>query len=165
MEHLNPVATQRYETRTKALDEQITALYAKGNSTAQIAEFAKEMYRVNVTEDMVSKITDKVLPLVEEWQNRPLEKCYAIVYLDGVHFKVRENGKIVSKCAYIIKGVNCYGLKEILGIWIGDAESATFWLGVLNQLKNRGVEDILIACVDGLTGVQAILCKLGRTYE
>lgn len=147
-----PEATKRYETRSKALDEQVVALYAKGNSTSQIADFTREMYGVEITGDMVSSITDKLHPLIEEWQNRPLEACYPILYLDGIHFKVRDNGKIVSKCAYIAKGIGPLGLKEILGIWVGEAESSKFWLGVLNEIKNRGVQDILIVCVDGLTG-------------
>lgn len=148
----DPQAVRRYETRSRALDEQIVTLYAKGNSTRQIADFAHEVYGVNVSADMVSEITDKVLPLVEEWQNRPLNDCYPIVYLDGIHHKVRENGRIVSKCAYIIMGISLEGKKDVLGIWIGENESSKFWMGVLNEIRSRGVKDVLIACVDGLKG-------------
>lgn len=147
-----PQVIKKYETHTGALDDQIINLYAKGNSTRQIADFAKEMYGVNVSADMVSAITDKILPLVEEWKNRPLKKIYPIIYLDGLHLKIREGGKIVSKCVYIILGIDSEGKKECLGFWIGETESAKFWLGVLNEIKNRGVEDILICCIDGLTG-------------
>lgn len=147
-----PEAIKRYENHSQDLDNQIITLYGKGNTTRQIAEFAREMYNVNVSGDMVSSITDKVLPLVEEWRNRPLQKCYPILFLDGVHFKVRENGKIVSKCCYTCLGINEEGKKELLGLWIGENEGAKFWLSVLNSIKNRGVEDVLICCIDGLTG-------------
>ena len=147
-----PTAVKNYESRPGAFDDQIITLYAKGNSTREIADFAQEIYGVNVSADMISSITDKVLPAVEEWQNRPLQKIYPIVFLDGIHFKVREGGKIVSKCAYIMLGINENGYKEILGIWIGENESAKFWMGTLNEIRNRGVEDIFIACIDGLTG-------------
>jgi len=112
----------------------------------------KEIYGVDVSAGMVSTITDKVLPLVTEWQNRPLDSVYPIVYLDGIHFRVRDGGKIVKKCGYTILGINTEGNKELLGIWIGENESAKFWLSVLNEIKNRGVEDIIVCCVDGLTG-------------
>jgi len=101
---------------------------------------------------MVSTITDKVLPLVQEWQSRPLSSQYVLVYLDGIHFKVRDTGRIVNKCSYTILGITTEGKREILGLWINETEGAKFWLSVLTEIKNRGVEDILIACVDGLTG-------------
>jgi transposase-like protein len=100
----------------------------------------------------VSTITDKVFPLVKEWQARPLSSCYPIMYLDGLHFKVRDGGKIASKVAYIALGINQYGIKEVVGIWISETESAKFWLGALNDMKTRGVDDIFIVCVDGLKG-------------
>ena len=105
-----------------------------------------------MSQPTVSNITDKVFPLVKEWQSRPLSSCYPVLYLDGMHFKVRESGKIASKVAYIALGINQYGQKEVLGIWISETEGAKFWMHVLNDLKNRGVDDILIACVDGLKG-------------
>lgn len=143
---------ENYQKNSHSLDDQIIRLYAKGNTTRKIAEFAEETYGVKVTGDMVSAITDKILPLVEEWQNRPLGSVYPIVFLDGIHHKVREGGKIVSKCAYIVMGINLEGRKEVLGIWVGENESAKFWMGVLQEIKHRGVEDILIACTDNLAG-------------
>jgi len=100
----------------------------------------------------VSKVTDKVMPLVAEWQSRPLDRVYPIVFLDAIHFKVRQDNRIINKAAYNVLGINLEGQKDVLGIWIGEHESASFWLGVCNDLKNRGVEDILIACKDGLAG-------------
>ncbi len=101
---------------------------------------------------MVSKITDKILPTIAKWQSRSLERVYPIVYLDAIHFKVRKDNQIINKTAYSVLGINMAGLKDILGIWIGESESSSFWLGVCNDLKNHGVEDILIACKDGLSG-------------
>lgn len=112
----------------------------------------RDIYGIDVSPSMVSKITDKILPMIKEWQSRPLDRVYPIVYLDAIHFKVRKENRIVNKAAYSVMGITIDGNKEILGIWIGENESASFWLGVCNDLKNRGVEDILIACKDGLSG-------------
>jgi putative transposase len=147
-----PEAVRKYETVDSDVEEKIISMYAKGMTTRDINEHMGDIYGISVSSGMVSTITDKVLPLVTEWQSRPLESVYPIVYLDGVHFKVRESGKIVSKCGYTVLGITQEGYKELLGIWIGQAEGAKFWLGVLTELKNRGVEDILIACIDGLKG-------------
>jgi transposase-like protein len=127
-------------------------LYAKGLTTRDVASYMRSHHGMELSQPGVSAITDKVYPLVKEWQARPLASCYPVMYLDGLHFKVREAGKISTKIAYIALGVNQYGLKEVLGIWTSESESAKFWMGVLNDLKNRGVEDILITCVDGLKG-------------
>ncbi len=143
---------KNYQKNSHSLDDQIIRLYAKGNSVRQIAEFARETYGVKVSGDMVSAITDKILPLVEEWQTRPLSNMYPIVFLDGVHHKVREGGKIVSKCCYVALGINSEGRKELLGLWVGENESAKFWMGVLQEMKHRGVRDILITCTDNLSG-------------
>jgi len=147
-----PVAVRKYETVQSDIEERIVSMYAKGMSTRDIHAHMEDIYGVDVSADMVSTITDKVLPLVQEWQSRPLSSLYAVLYLDGIHFKVRDNGKVVNKCGYVILGINAEGAKEILGIWIGGAEGAKFWLNVLTEIKNRGVEDILICCIDGLTG-------------
>ena len=128
------------------------SLYAKGMTTRDVVSYLKSMHGIEMSQSSVSTITDKVFPLVKEWQARPLSSCYPVVYLDGLHFKVREAGKISSKVAYIALGVNQYGQKEVLGIWISQSEGAKFWMQVLNEIKNRGAEDILIACVDGLKG-------------
>lgn len=114
--------------------------------------YLQDHHGIDVSQSMISTITDKVYPQIKEWQTRPLSSVYPFIYLDGLHFKVRETGKIVPKCAYIVLGVSDQGYKEVLGIWIGESESAKFWMGILNELKNRGVEEILIACVDGLRG-------------
>ena len=124
----------------------------KGMSTRDIESQMQDLYGLDISPTMVSKVTDKIMPLVKEWQSRPLHRVYPIVYLDAIHFKVRDGNRIVNKAAYSVLGINMDGQKEILGIWIGENESASFWLGVCTDLKNRGVEDILIACKDGLSG-------------
>ena len=143
---------KRYEPAENDIEQNIIALYAKGLTTRDISSYLKEHHGVEISQSGISAITDKVYPLIKEWQSRPLSSTYPFIYLDGLHFKVRESGKIVSKCAYIVLGVNGQGYKEVLGIWIGDTESAKFWMHVLNEIKNRGVEEILIACIDGLRG-------------
>jgi transposase-like protein len=127
-------------------------MYAKGMSTRDIEDHMRDIYGIDVSPTMVSKITDKILPMIAEWQSRPLDRVYPIIFLDAIHFKVRKENRIVNKAAYSVLGINISGQKDILGIWIGENESASFWLGVCNDLKNRGVEDILIACKDGLSG-------------
>lgn len=141
-----------YDVVGNDTEAMVVSLYAKGMTTRDIVNYLKSMHGVEMSQPSVSAITDKVFPLVKEWQARPLSSCYPVVYLDGLHFKVREAGKISSKVAYIALGVNQYGQKEVLGIWISQSEGAKFWMAVLNDIKNRGVEDILIACVDGLKG-------------
>lgn len=130
----------------------VISLYAKGLSTRDISRYMKAHHGVEISQPGVSAITDKVFPLVKEWQARPLSATYPILYLDGIHYKVREAGKIASKVAYIALGINPYGAKEVLGIWVTETEGAKYWMHVLNDLRNRGVDDILIACVDGLKG-------------
>ena len=147
-----PRAIPKYETVDNRIEESIVSLYGKGMTTADIGGHMKDLYGIEVSKEMVSHITDKVMPLVEEWRTRPLSSLYPILYLDAVHFKVREGGKIVSKAAYVMLGINREGMKEIVGIWVGESEGAKFWLGLLNEIRNRGVNDVLIVCVDGLTG-------------
>jgi putative transposase len=147
-----PLVVKKGESVQSDVEEKIISMYAKGMTTRDINEHMQEIYGVSISSDMVSSITDKVQPLIEEWQSRPLDALYPVVYCDGVHFKVRDNGKIVSKCAYILLGVSAEGSKEVLGIWIGESEGAKFWMQVLSEIKHRGVEDILICCVDGLSG-------------
>lgn len=159
-----PQVVKKYETTTNGIEEQIIALYAKGMTTRDIEEHMKDLYGIDVSATMISKITDKLMPLVAEWQSRPLERVYPIVFLDAIHFKVRQDHRIINKAAYSVLGINLAGQKDILGIWVGEHESASFWLGVCNDLKNRGVEDILIACKDGLTGFsEAINAAFPRT--
>lgn len=148
----NPIIVPKYQTVQNDVEQKIIAMYGKGMTTRDIQGYMNDIYGVDVSPTMISSITDKVMPLVKEWQIRPLAELYSILYLDGVHFKVREDGRIVVRCAYIILGINGQGMKEILGIWIGENEGAKFWMQILSEIKNRGVADVLICCIDGLTG-------------
>jgi transposase-like protein len=134
------------------IEEKILSMYAKGMSTSDIESHIRDIYGLSVSDTTISRITDKILPIVKEWQMRPLESIYAVVFLDAIHFHVRSEGQIIKKAVYIAIGIQMDGIRDVLGMWVGENESAKFWLGILNGLKNRGVEDILIACVDGLTG-------------
>lgn len=134
------------------IEEKILSMYAKGMTTSDIEGHIRDIYGIEVSDSTISRITDKIMPVVKEWQMRPLESVYAVVFLDAVHFHVRSEGQIVKKAVYVAIGLRLDGIREVLGMWVGENESAKFWLGILNGLKNRGVEDILIACVDGLTG-------------
>lgn len=137
--------------RSNELEEKITALYAKGLSTRDIQGLVGDSYGVEVSASLISNITDKVLPLVEEWQNRPLQAIYPIVYLDAIHMKLRRESKVESVAVYLVLGVDLNGHKDVLGTWVGDGgEGANFWLSVVSDLQQRGVTDIFIACVDGL---------------
>jgi len=152
-----PQIVKKYETVCTELDKKIISLYAKGMSTTDIEAEIQDLYGITISPSMVSKITDKVLATATEWQNRVLDSIYPIVYLDAMYFKVRSNGKIVNKAVYICLGYTMQGHKDILGIWVDEAEGAKFWLSICNDLKNRGVKEILIACMDGLKGLpQAI---------
>lgn len=137
-----------------AIDDKIIAMYAKGMSTRQISETIEDIYGFEVSEGMVSDITDKLLPKIEEWQNRPLSAVYPIVFIDAVHFSVRDDGIIRKLAAYVVLGINEDRKKEVLTIVIGENESSKYWLSVLNSLKNREIRDILILCSDGLTGIK-----------
>lgn len=148
-----PKAIGKYKTDCNELDKKVIGLYARGMSTRDIQSEIEELYGIDISPSMISKITDKVMSGATEWQNRMLDKIYSIVYMDAIHFKVRDEHRIVTKAAYICMGINMEGYKDILGIWIGEAEGAKFWLGVCNDLSNRGVKDILIACMDGLKGL------------
>jgi len=148
----DPQIIKKHQTTGNGIEEQVIAMYAKGMSTRDIEDHLKAIYGIDVSPSLVSRITDKIMPQTIEWQSRPLDRIYPIVFLDAIHFKVRKDNRIISKAAYTVLGINIDGQKDILGIWIGENESASFWLGVCNDLKNRGVEDILIACKDGLSG-------------
>lgn len=137
-----------------SIDDKIISMYAKGMTTRQISETIEDIYGFEVSEGMVSDITDKLLPQIEEWQNRPLASVYPIVFIDAIHFSVRDDGVIRKLAAYVVLGINDDGHKEVLTIVIGENESSKYWLSVLNSLKNRGVQDILILCSDGLTGIK-----------
>lgn len=146
------IVKKRQTVLNESLDNKILALYGLGMSYQDIASHIKEIYDFDVSAATISAVTDKLLPLIAEWRSRPLEEIYPIVFLDAMFFKARDNGKVMTKALYNILGVNQQGYKEILGFYVAESEGANFWLGVLNDLKQRGVKDILIACVDGLTG-------------
>lgn len=148
-----PRSIRKYTTDCNELDNKIISLYARGMSTRDIESELEDLYGIEVSPSMISKITDKIMVGAAEWQNRMLDPVYPIVYMDAVHFKVRDEHRIVSKAAYICMGIDMEGYKDILGIWIGEAEGAKFWLSVCNDLSNRGVKYILIACMDGLRGL------------
>jgi transposase-like protein len=147
-----PALLPKHQTRLTQMDDQILTLYAKGLSTREIVATFKEMYGADVSATLISNVTEKVIEQVQAWQARPLDAIYPIVYLDCIVVKIRDNLRVINKAIYLALGVNLEGHKELLGLWISDNEGAKFWLSVLTELKSRGVEDILIACVDGLKG-------------
>ena len=160
-----PQMVKKHQTTLSGdIEEKILSMYAKGMTTGDIEAHIREIYGLEVSDTTISRVTDKILPVVKEWQMRPLEDIYAVVFLDAVHFHVRSEGQIVKKAVYVAIGINMDGVRDVLGMWVGENESAKFWLGILNGLKNRGVADILIACVDGLTGfTSAIEAVFPRT--
>ena len=139
------------------IEEKILSMYAKGMTTGDIETHIQDIYGIEVSDTTISRITDKILPIAKEWQQRPLEAVYAVVFLDAIHYHVRSEGQIVKKAVYIALGVNLDGKRDVLGMWVGENESAKYWTTVLNGLKNRGVEDIFIACTDNLTGFSAAI--------
>ncbi len=147
-----PKIISKYQRNTDGLEDKILSLYAHGMSTRDIQEQIKDLYDIDISSELVSKISEKIIPEVNEWQNRPLEEYYPFIFMDAIHYKIRENHQIISKAAYVVLGVNADGYKDILGIWVGGNESSKFWLGVLNELKSRGVKNVDLFCVDGLTG-------------
>jgi putative transposase len=147
-----PQLIKKGQTRFDGVDEKILSLYARGMTTREIQGHLHEIYGIEVSPSLISTVTDAVLEEVREWQNRPLDAVYPILYLDALHVKVRSNGRVVSKAIYLAFGVNLFGRKEVLGIWAAETEGAKFWLQVITEIKNRGVQDIYIACVDGLKG-------------
>jgi transposase-like protein len=151
----HPKVLERYASNTNELEEKIIAMYAKGMSTRDIQDMLGDLYGVEVSATTISKITDNVWSLVEAWQNRPLAAIYPFVYLDAIHLKLRREGRIENVAVYVVLGIDLNGHRDVLGHWVGDgAEGANFWLSVVTDLQNRGVEDIFIACVDGLKGFE-----------
>lgn len=147
-----PQIIRKNQTDISNIEDQVLSMYAKGMTTRDISAHLQDVYGVEASAELISHMTDRILPIAKEWQNRPLERKYAIVFMDAVHFHVREDNRTVKKAVYVAIGTKLSGSREILGMWIGGNESAKYWLGVLNEIKNRGVEDILIVSVDGLTG-------------
>lgn len=147
-----PQIVKKNQTDISNIEDQVLSMYAKGMTTRDISDHLKTVYGVDASAEMISKMTDRILPIAKEWQNRPLEKKYAIVFMDAIHYHVRQDNVTVKKAVYIAIGIRLNGTKEVLGMWVGGNESAKYWLSVLNEIKNRGTEDILIVSVDGLTG-------------
>jgi putative transposase len=147
-----PQIVKKHQNDLSGMESQIISMYAKGMSTRDIQAHYNDIYGVNLSPTLVSNITDRILPQVQQWQNRPLQQVYAVVFMDAIHYKVRQDNAIVSKAAYMVIGIDLEGHKDVLGMWVGENESAKFWLGVLSDLKSRGVKDILINCVDNLNG-------------
>ena len=147
-----PQLVKKGQRRLAGFDDKVIALYARGMTTREIQGHLHELYGVEVSPALVSNVTDAVLDEVKQWQNRPLEAMYPIVYLDAIHLKLRSSGQVKSQAVYLALGINLEGHKELLGLWVGESEGAKFWLNVLTELQNRGLQDILIACVDGLKG-------------
>lgn len=162
----DPKIVPKNKRDVSGIEDKIISLYGRGLSTREINDQIHDLYGIEISSTMVSNITDQILPEIREWQNRPLDDVYPIVFIDAVHFSVRQDNQVVKKAAYIVLGIDKEGTKDILGIWIGENESAKFWLGVLNDLKQRGIKDILILCSDGLTGIkQAIETAFPKTIQ
>ena len=149
-----PKVVKKRQKDISDIDQKIISMYAKGMTTRQISDTLMDIYGFEASEGFISDVTDKVLPQIEEWQHRPLEEVYPVIFIDAIHYSVRDNGVIRKLAAYVILGINCMGHKEVLTIQVGENESAKYWLSVLNELKNRGVKDIMIVCADGLSGIK-----------
>ena len=155
-----PRVIGKRHTRTNEIEEKILTMYAKGMSQRDIEETIQEIYGADVSQGMVSRITDKIMPAVNEWQNRPLESIYPVIFFDGIVFNSRKDNKIIKKCIYSVLGINLEGRKEILGVWISENESASFYASICADLKTRGVKDVFIACHDNLTGLSGAICSV-----
>ena len=147
-----PQIIGKYSRNVDGMEEKILALYSCGMSQRDIADQIKNLYDVDISDGLVSKIVEKITPEIAAWQNRPLESVYPFIFMDAIHYKVKENHQYITKAAYIVLGIQLDGHKDILGVWIGEHESAKFWLSVMNDLRNRGIKDVYVFCVDGLTG-------------
>jgi transposase-like protein len=147
-----PLIVRKHQKNLTGIEEQIIALYSKGMTVRDVQDHLNQLYGITVSPTLISNVTNKLMPLIKEWQSRPLEKTYAVVFLDAIHYKVRQEGAIVNKASYMVIGIDLDGRKDVLGMWIGEHETSKFWLVVLNELKNRGVQDVLICCVDNLKG-------------
>ena len=149
-----PKVVKKRQKDISDIDQKIISMYAKGMTTRQISDTLEDIYGFDASEGFISDVTDKILPQIEEWQHRPLDDVYPVIFIDAIHYSVRDNGIIRKLAAYVILGITCEGKKDVLTIQVGENESAKYWLSVLNELKNRGVKDILIICADGLTGIK-----------
>jgi len=152
-----PKLIRKRQTVLDDLEDKIVAMYAKGMTTRDIQDILGDMYGMEISSSLISRITDRVLPRLEEWQSRPLQERYVIVWFDCIFYKVRHDGKVENKAIYVLIGLGLDGRKELLGFWINKRESSSFWLGVLNELKGRGVKDVFIFSVDGLSGIEGAI--------
>jgi putative transposase len=152
-----PQVIERRQTRTDEIENKVLAMYSKGMTQRDIEDHLRDIYGADISQSLISRITDKILPEVNEWQNRPLEEIYPIIFFDGIVFKVRKDNKIINKCVYTVLGIDMDGAKDILGIWLSENESASFWAAICNDLKNRGIKDIFVACHDNLTGISGAI--------
>jgi len=158
------LVSKRQSVLGKGLDEKIISMYTKGMSYGDIQDHLEDLYGLEISKGKLSSITDQVLPLLEQWRNRELEEVYPIIWMDCIHYKIREDGRTVSRAVYVVLGISCSGEKDLLGLYASENEGANFWLGVLADLQNRGIKDILIACIDNLTGfVKAIQGTFPKT--
>ena len=165
-----PKLIPKYQRDISGIEEKVISLYARGMSTRDIHDQIQELYGMELSAEMVSKITDRILSEIKEWQSRPLNPVYPFIFMDCIHYKVREDGRILSRAAYIVLGITADGYKDILSITVGANETSKFWLGMLNDLKNRGVQDVLFFCVDGLDTVagaksSAIIYSIAETAK
>ena len=149
-----PKVVKKRQKDISDIDQKIISMYAKGMTTRQISDTLVDIYGFEASESFISDVTDKIIPQIEEWQKRPLNSIYPVIFIDAIHYSVRDNGVIRKLAAYVMLGINLEGKKEVLTIQVGENESAKYWLSVLNELKNRGVKDVLIICADGLTGIK-----------
>lgn len=154
-----PQIVKKRQKDISDIDQKIISMYAKGMTTRQILDTLEDIYGFEASEGFISDVTDKILPQIEDWQNRPLSEVYPVVFIDAIHYSVRDNGIIRKLAAYVILGINPEGRKEVLTIQVGENESSKYWLSVLNELKNRGVKDILILCADGLSGMKEAIAS------
>ena len=150
--NFEPQVVKKYQRTLGEVEDKIVSLYARGMSTRDIQSHLRELYGIDLSASTMSTITEKVMVMAQEWQNRCLEDVYVIVYFDAIHYKVRQDGKVITKAAYTCLGIDTEGMRDVLGIWVGEREGAAYWMTVFSELRNRGVQDILIACVDGLKG-------------
>lgn len=159
-----PTVVKKHQRDVTGIEEQILGLYAKGVSVRDIQAHLNQLYGIEVSPTLISNVTNRIMPLIRDWQSRPLQRAYAVVFLDAIHYKVKQEGHIVNKAVYMVIGIDFDGNKDVLGMWVGEHETSKFWLTVLNELKNRGVEDILICSVDNLNGFsEAITACFPRT--
>lgn len=149
-----PQIVKKRQKDISEIEQKIINMYASGLTNRTIVEEIEDIYGFEISESMISDITDKIIPRIEDWKNRPLDSIYPVVYIDAVHFSVKDSGIVKKRAAYVILGITTEGMKEVLGIYVGDAESSKYWLSVFNELKNRGLKDIIILCADGLSGIK-----------